>query len=273
MNKRPHRGLTLIEIISAVTVIGILVVLIVPAVQRMRSHAEQLHCVSNLRSLVTANHLYAADHGGRFAPASDLYNRQRWHGKRSSTSRPFDSRYGFLSPYFNGGKGPAGSPSPEAYDVNNPFASTGKELACKAFTRFPLSTSSFEKGAGGYGYNAAYIGGSLGDMFSPIHTSELVDPARTLMFADTAFTWGNAIQEYPFAEPYKEVRPDGTLGWPLIPSIHFRHGGKAAVAWADGHVTLEEPARLQNRELKIGWIGKEEDNGVWNAWGMETQAR
>lgn len=259
-------GLTLIEILSAITVIGLLTLLLVPGVQKMRSHADQIACVSNLRRLVSANHLYAADHDGFFAPASDLYNRQRWHGKRASTSRPYDSRGGFLSPYFNGGEGAGMTPAAVAYDKENPFATTGKELACNAFTRYPLSSSSFEKGAGGYGYNGTYIGGSQGDMFNPIHISELIDASRTLMFADTAFSWGSTIQEYPFAEPYRAVEADGSLGMALTPSIHFRHGGRANIAWADGHVTLEEPARLQSQQFRIGWIGKEANNGVWNAW-------
>lgn len=262
-----HReGLTLIELLCAIAVVGVLTVLIVPGVQKIRSHSEQVGCVSNLRRLVAANYLYAADHGGRFAPASDLYNRQRWHGKRTGTSRPYDARYGFLSPYFNGGEGPEGTPAPPAYNTDNPFATTGSELACRSFLRYALSSASFEKGAGSYGYNGAYIGGSLGNAFTPIHTAELADASRTLMFADSAFSWGNAIQEYPFAEPYREVTPDGSLGMALVPSVHFRHDGKAAVAWADGHVTLEAPARLHDRQHKIGWVGDEANNGVWNAW-------
>ncbi len=254
------------ELISVIGILGLLAALTIPVGQKARGQAHQSACVSNLRQLVAANYMYAADHGGYFSPASTVNNLTRWHGRRTAASRPYDPRCGYLSPYFNGGEGPTGAPRSLSFDKDDPYAGTGRELECRAFESYQKSSSSFEKGAGCYGYNAAYIGGSMGDMFNPTSSSLLNDPAHTVMFADTAFASGSSVQEYPFAEPFYSVNADGSLGMGLTPSVHFRHDGKANVAWADGHVTSEEPSRLQNKKHNIGWIGKSEDNGVWNAW-------
>lgn len=265
--KHSQQGFTLIELLGAIVILGILSLLIVPGVQQLRHHTNQLECAGNLRRLVSANHNYALDNDGRYAPglSHDVTNRIRWHGKRSGSSQPYDSRYGYLSPYFNGGDGIQGTPNPGKFDKNNPFATTGRELECKEFLSYPMASSSFEKAGGSYGYNDAYLGSERGNSAKAFPMQELTEPSRTIMFADTAFARGNSIQEYPMAEPYYEVLADGSLGMQLIPSIHFRHGGKANVAWADGHVTLEKPARLQNEKFKIGWIGPSENNGLWNA--------
>ena len=254
------------ELLSVIGIVAMLSALLVPVGQQARSYAHQTACASNLRQLVAANYMYAADHGGFFAPASDVRNLTRWHGKRLSTSRAYDARCGYLSPYFNGGEGPNGTPSSVSFDKDDPYKGTGRQLECRAFADYPKSSSSFEKAAGCYGYNAAYIGGSLGDMFNSISTAMLNNAAHTVMFADTAFANGSTLQEYPFAEPFYSVNPDGSYGMGLVPSVHFRHNGKANIAWADGHVSLEEPSRLQNEKFKIGWIGESKDNGVWNAW-------
>ena len=92
------------------------------------------------------------------------------------------------------------------------------------------------------------------------------------MFATTAFARAEGLQEYPFAEPPYWVDANGNLQGSLQPSVHFRFGGFALVAWCDGHVT-PEPARSfsttnyyggNNEEARIGFPGPEEKNGIWN---------
>lgn len=65
-------GFTLIELLIVVAIITILLVLAVPAGRNMMGSAAQTKCVSNLRSIGMAIHLYAADHGGLLPPAVDM---------------------------------------------------------------------------------------------------------------------------------------------------------------------------------------------------------
>lgn len=56
---------TLIETITVVAILAVLVVAIVPAMQRAFVAAQRAECSSNLRQIGTAIHLYANDHDGR----------------------------------------------------------------------------------------------------------------------------------------------------------------------------------------------------------------
>ena len=61
--RRDRSGVTLVEVLVVITVIGILVALLVPAVQAARESSRRLHCASNLRQLALACHNYADGFG------------------------------------------------------------------------------------------------------------------------------------------------------------------------------------------------------------------
>ncbi len=61
-------GFTLIEVLVVLTVIGILVGLLLPAVQAARETARRGQCLANLRQIGMALHGYESDHR-TFPPA------------------------------------------------------------------------------------------------------------------------------------------------------------------------------------------------------------
>ncbi len=56
-------GFTLLELLVVVTLIGVLIALLVPAVQAARESARRIQCAGNLRQLALACHNYADVHG------------------------------------------------------------------------------------------------------------------------------------------------------------------------------------------------------------------
>jgi prepilin-type processing-associated H-X9-DG protein/prepilin-type N-terminal cleavage/methylation domain-containing protein len=250
MMKSNWAAFTLIELLVVIAIIAVLAAILSPVMASSKDRARSVACVSNLRQLAAANLAYAAENDGQFAPAQEPKNRKRWHGERKTTSTPFDPTKGYIASY---------------------LGSEGRVKSCPAFTEMIKGKGTFEEGTGGYGYNAAYIGGTPGAMYVPERLTNVSQPTQTVMFTDTALPRTTALQEYPYAEPFFSVDENGQLASPLNPSVHFRHAGKANVAWCDGHVTAEPSSKMEGTNLYggsnvknlVGWFGPEANNGFW----------
>jgi prepilin-type processing-associated H-X9-DG protein/prepilin-type N-terminal cleavage/methylation domain-containing protein len=244
-------GFTLIELLVVVAIIAVIAGLLMAALVSARESGDTAQCANNLRVLAEANIRYAAEHEGRYCVAMERGNNVRWHGERVDVNSRFDPAKGPLAPY---------------------LGQEERVKRCPSFREVLDGAGSFEEGSGGYGYNAIYVGGSPANKWQGEHIGNIPAPVRTVMFADTALSRRDGVQEYPFAEPWQWVAPTGRLAGPLSPSVHFRHGGRANVAWCDGHVTAEKPARIGEKNFyggddakhRLGWFGPSEENGYWN---------
>src|SRR5262245_14953607 len=86
---RRDRGFTLIELLVVIAIIGVLIALLLPAVQKVREAANKTQCANNLKQLGLAMHNYQVAHGG-FPPG---------RGNRTGTNTELHSCVPFILPY------------------------------------------------------------------------------------------------------------------------------------------------------------------------------
>ena len=251
----------MIEVLVVISVVALLIAILVPALALARSRTRGLVCKSNLRQLLIAGIGYATENDGFYVPAaSDMWDGaglHRWHGVRDTLEGPFEPNRSPLVGYLSDGQ--------------------VKECPAKVgFVKAKDWNTNYEQGCGGYGYNMTYIGSrtwrrginsvqAWKDAYArTTRMAEVASPGRTLMFADAAMAnEGTSLIEYSFAEPpFTVYKGEPVTNFYMSPSIHFRHGGRTNVGWADGHV---EPRRMANlgdknaygvpsSDMNLGWF-------------------
>ncbi len=76
MRSRYRSGFTLVELLVVIAIIGILIAMLLPAIQAARESARRANCSSNLRQLAIGVNTYAERNGEQLPPHN--YNRHGW---------------------------------------------------------------------------------------------------------------------------------------------------------------------------------------------------
>lgn len=250
-----RRAFTLIEMLVTISVIATLLGILLPSLIAAKQKSKQLVCQSNIRQLVMAVTCYADDNNGSYvlaAPGIFGENKHRWHGVRENDNEPFDRTKGPLARYLK-----------------------GQNLKCTAkvkFVKLPPSDVEYDEGGGGYGYNMIYIGSVVWsngyedeNCKTAAKDTDIRQSSQTLMFADTAMARFDYLTEYSFAEPRYFVvngTPVTDGGWDPVPSIHFRHRGRANIGWVDGSAASKKMGNYEGtnlsdikmKDMDLGWF-------------------
>jgi prepilin-type N-terminal cleavage/methylation domain-containing protein len=81
------KGFTLVELLVVIAIIGILVALLLPAIQAAREAARRSDCINRLRQLVLAAHNYEAAQKRLPSHGDVTYDGKAWKGALSSQAR------------------------------------------------------------------------------------------------------------------------------------------------------------------------------------------
>lgn len=236
-------GFTLLELLVVVAILGALAALVSPALVSALAYADQVSCTSNLRQLGLATKYYLDYHGGEFFPLREpqedgtlWYFGFEAHASRGlgEGNRILDQTRSRLHPYLGGADEIAACPSV-------PFGGAYK--------------AKYKGDPWTYGVNYILCNHQRSANYHSIRSQDL---PRTVVFADAAQV--NTFQAP--ASPTNPMVEDWYYTQPGARQVHFRHGGKANVLFADWHVEAMDPAEgsfdTRMPEAQVGYLKTDE---------------
>jgi prepilin-type N-terminal cleavage/methylation domain-containing protein/prepilin-type processing-associated H-X9-DG protein len=243
--RRQSRGFTLVELLIAVAIIGVLLALLLPSLGAVRAEALNVQCKSNLRVLGAGVLTYVGSNRMMFPPVANwqVEPARYWWG--TNAEKP-DFSNGILTPYLGHEAGAEDGLFECPMQPWGSYESQGNSNG-------PTTT---------YGYNGYYLcpagtpgwAATIGRRPGRSRSS-IPEPGQVFMFADTLMSWGdgrvtnNCLLDPPWTWSRRRWQPNANT------TVCYRHSGRANIFFVDGHADAVEPTKLVDPVHMIGYTG------------------
>lgn len=269
-HQRNRAAFTLIELLVTIAVIAILIAIILPALGGATKSARQMAGLSNMRQLAAGWHSYSIDNNEIMLPG-------RFPNLPGGTANPANFYKVGNGVKFRARYLPVLGRYTDSFSFANPDKNDDRQDYTNALFSCPAAPDRVDDGNCAWGYNHQFLGNSrlrAGAFRNfPLKQTILQIQAKTVLFADSLGTAAGFAERdrRAYNNNGTDLKEIGNHAWSLDPprltsssdrgtgnagstrtAVDPRHGGRANVAFCDGHGGLFKPEELGYRRLTDG---------------------